>query len=485
MELLTRNNTDQSVLKSERVLQFGGGNFLRAFVDWMLDVYNEKMQADLGVLLVTPISRDKYEDWQEQDGLYHVLTRGLQNGKVVDEQYLVKSISRILHLYPRWEEFLKSAENPDMRFVISNTTEAGIRYSPDDKLTDPPPNEFPAKLTVWLYHRYRHFEGKEEAGCIFIPVELILKNGERLRECILQNADNWGMDDDFKEWIKKANTFCNTLVDRIVPGVSRDKWPEEWEKLGYKDTMLTQGEAFHFWVIEGPEHVQQELPLDKAGLNVIFTNDLTPYRTRKVRILNGAHTSMVPVGYLYGIETVREAVEHEVMGKFVHKSVFDEIIPTLDLPEEELTQYANDVMDRFKNPFIHHQLISIALNSVSKFETRVLPSILEYQKRKDSLPECLVFAMAALIYFYKGEYQGKAIPLKDDQKAISHLSNLWSQYDSSTEGMSTLAKKVLEWEYAWKQDLTSINGFQDTLSRYLLLIEEKGMQQAVAEIVAS
>ncbi|MCB0854240.1 MAG: tagaturonate reductase, partial [Bacteroidetes bacterium] len=373
----------------------GGGNFLRAFVNWMLDVHNEKAGADLGVLLVTPIERDNYSNWQEQDGLYHVLTRGFQNGQVIDETCLITCISRILHLYPQWNDFLASAENPDMRFIISNTTEAGIRFSAEDKMTDTPPNEFPAKLTLWLYHRYRHFQGDKDKGCILIPVELILENGNALRQCILQNADNWGIEEGFKNWINDANIFCNTLVDRIVPGVSRDAFAEEWEKLGFEDTMITQGEAFHFWAIEAPAIVQKELPLDQAGLNVVFTDDLTPYRTRKVRILNGARTSMVPVGYLYGIETVKGTVEHEIMGKFVQRAIFDEIIPTLDLPDEELQQFANDVIDRFKNPFIKHQLISISLNSVSKFETRVLPSIIEYQSRKGELPSCLVFSMAS------------------------------------------------------------------------------------------
>lgn len=481
MKKLNRATTNSPATNPEKVLQFGGGNFLRAFVDWMLDVYNEKTNSDLGVLLVTPIARDNYSNWQAQDGLYHVLTRGLQNGKVVDEKYLVKSISRVLHLYPKWEEFLKSAENPDMRFVVSNTTEAGIRFSEKDKKTDAPPNEFPAKLTVWLHHRYNHFNGAADKGCIFIPVELILENGINLRKCILQNADNWGLENGFKNWVNNHNIFCNTLVDRIVPGISRDALPSEMEKIGYEDTMMTEGEAFHFWVIEGPEQVQKELPLDKAGLNVIFTDDQSPYRTRKVRILNGAHTSMVPVGYLYGIETVRETVEHEVMGKFVHQCIFNEIIPTLDLPDEELQQYAKDVLDRFKNPFIKHQLISISLNSVSKFNTRVLPSILEYEKRKGELPQCLVFSMAALIHFYKGEINGKNISLKDDAEAISFLQKLWSKNDGSEFAFANMSEKVLQWEYAWKEDLSKISGYKNMLADYLFKIEKEGMQKAVAQ----
>lgn len=484
MKALNRTTANVRDAYPEKVLQFGGGNFLRAFADWMLDVYNEKTNAELGVLLVTPIGRDNYHKWQEQDGLYHVLTRGYQDGQIVDEAYLVKSISRILHLFHRWEDFMKSAENPDMELIISNTTEAGIRFSPDDQKTDTPPTEFPAKLTLWLYRRFQHFQGSPEAGCILLPVELILKNGEKLRQCILQNIDNWGLEAEFKQWILESNTFCNTLVDRIVPGISRDILPEEMEKIGYEDTMMTQGEAFHFWVIEGPDSVQQKLPLDRAGLEVIFTNDLTPYRTRKVRILNGAHTSMVPVGYLYGIETVRETVEHEVMGPFVHQAIFDEIIPTLDLPDKELQQFARDVLDRFRNPFIKHQLISIALNSISKFETRVLPSLLDYQKRKGKLPPRLVFSLAALIRFYKGTFDGKTIPLKDDNNALSFLQGLWRECDGTEKAIATLAEKVLKWEYAWKRDLSEVPGLQELLTNHLSNIERMGIQKAVIGVLS-
>jgi len=356
-------------------------------------------------------------------------------------------------------------------------------FSPDDNKTDTPPKEFPAKLTVWLHHRYQFFKGKNEAGCIFIPAELITKNGQNLRKCMLQYAENWKLEKGFKTWIHEANIFCNTLVDRIVPGISRDRLPEEMGEIGYQDTMMTQGEPFHFWAIEGPEEVQKELPLDQVGLDVIFTDDLTPYRTRKVRILNGAHTSMVPVVYLYGIEAVRETVEHEVMGEFVRRCMFEEIMPTLDLPAEELQQFANDVLDRFKNPFIHHELISISLNSTSKFKTRVLPSILEYKNRKGVLPDCLVFSMAALIHFYKGESDEKEIPLKDDPEAIAFLKKLWSDCKGSKSGFEKMAKEVLAWEKNWGSNLNEISGLQEKLAGYLFLIELKGMEKAVGKIL--
>lgn len=483
MKPLNRTTAAVSAPNPERILQFGGGNFLRAFVDWMLDVYNEKMNKDLGVVLVTPIDRDNYTQWQQQEGLYHVLTRGLSNGEVVDESYLVKSISRIIHLYPEWENFLRTAENPDIQFVISNTTEAGIRFSDQDQSTDTPPKEFPAKLTLWLHRRFIHLNGDPDAGCIFIPVELILKNGENLRKCILQYADLWTLGAEFKKWISDHNTFCNTLVDRIVPGISRESLPQEMEKLGFEDQMMTEGEAFHFWVIEGPAHVRSKLPLDQAGLNVVFTEDLTPYRTRKVRILNGAHTSMVPVGYLYGIETVRETVEHPVMGSFVQNVIFNEIVPSIDSESAELKQYAEDVLDRFRNPFIKHQLISIALNSSSKVKSRILPSILAYQEKFDKLPNLLVFSMAAFLHFYKGSREGQDIPLKDDPAAIQLIQGLWSDYENQEIDFQDFAAKILEREDLWGQNLTEIEGFKELLADYLASIESNGMQDAVKQIL--
>lgn len=456
---------------------------MRAFVNWIIDSYNAKTGKNLGILLVTPIERDNYTAWQGQEGLYFVLTKGLRNGKILDESYLVKSVSRILHIHPRWEDYLRSAENPEMRYVISNTTEAGIRYSSDDRMADNPPNEFPAKLTRWLYHRYQYFNGEDSAGCVFIPVELILDNGKALRECVLQNATHWGLPEGFKKWVVEANTFCNTLVDRIVPGVAPDARSAEWEKIGYQDEMITQGEPFHFWAIEAPPSVRKELPLDKIGLDIVFTDDLTPYRTRKVRILNGAHTAMVPVGYLYGIRTVRETVEDETMGKYVDQVIFEEIIPTLDLPEEELMQFARDVIDRFKNPFIRHELISISLNSISKFKTRVLPSLLEFEKRKGALPEGLVLSFAALIRFYKGTFDGEHIPLNDDAEALAFMDGLWDKCDGSEQALYRLVEQVLKWEKAWETDLSKVPGLAEKVTAYLMQIEKAGMQETVKMVL--
>ena len=465
-----------------RILQFGEGNFLRAFVDWIIHRMNKKLDFQGGVAVVQPINRGLIPLLNEQDGLYTLYLKGIRDGKVVSEHELIECIQEGIDPYQDYDAYLKQALNPELRFIISNTTEAGIAFNEADKLDDRPQESFPGKLAVFLYHRFRHFTGDRSKGCIIIPCELIDRNGDKLKEVLLQYAKLWKLGADFEQWLEQGCIFCNTLVDRIVPGYPKDRIEEIWQELGYKDQLVCEGEQFHLWVIEAPERAHQEFPAEKAGLNVLFTDNMEPYRTRKVRILNGAHTSMVPVSYLYGIETVREAVEHPVLGPFVQETVFEEIIPTLDLPAAELEQFAKDVLDRFRNPFIKHYLISIALNSVSKFKTRVLPSLLEYVNRKGNLPRRLVFSLAALIRFYQGEANGKAIPLQDDDWVVEFLSNQWRRYDGTEAGMEKLAEAVLQWEEAWGENLSKTPGLQALLTKYLLAIDQNGMEKAIQEI---
>ena len=484
MNKLNRNTAKVNKAFPERIIQFGGGNFLRGFVDWIIDVYNEKTDNNLGVLVVKPTEHGDYQKWRAQDGLFHVLTKGIKNGQLVDEKHLVKSVSRIVHPYQDYDTFLQSAENPEIRFIISNTTENGIRVDPKDQQSDKPPKEFPAKLTQWLFHRYQFFNGAEKAGCIVIPTELLIDNGDLLKGCILQIATDWKLPEKFKSWINDSNNFCNTLVDRIVPGVAEESMEAAWQQVGFQDNMITQGEPYHLWAIEAPEKVRAEFPLDKVGLNVVYTDDLMPFRVSKVRILNGAHTAMVPVGYLYGLETVRESVEHEVVGKFIQQVIFDEIIPTLDLPENELKQFAKDVLDRFRNPFIKHQLISISLNSVSKFKARLLPSLLEFNKRKEALPKGIVLSLAALICFYKGEFNGKSIPLNDDQSTIDFFQALWEKHNGSEVSLFALVEEVLKWEKTWGIDLSQISGLKELTTNFLLDIEKNGMPATLENAIS-
>ena len=357
----------KKVARPERVIQFGEGGFLRAFVDWILQITNEKTDFNGSVVVVQPIPQGMCDMLTKQDCVFTDIMRGLSNGEPTVDKKIIDVISRCVKPYDDYDAYLALAENPDFRFVVSNTTESGIAYVEEDKLNDAPPKSFPAKVTGLLYKRFTL--GLD--GFIFLPCELIDKNGATLKSIILKYADDWNLPSEFKTWVEQKNIFCNTLVDRIVTGYPKD----EKIDLGYEDNMLNTSEIFHLWVIEGPKDILKELPLDKTGLNIIVTDNLEMYRTRKVRILNGAHTSMIPYAMLEGIETVKDCMEDENMSQFVKKCVFDEIIPTLDLPKEELIDYANNVFERFNNPYIRHLCASISLNSVSKFKVRVLPSL--------------------------------------------------------------------------------------------------------------
>jgi tagaturonate reductase len=374
----------------ERVIQFGEGGFLRGFVDWMLNRINKKSDFNGSVVVVQPIEAGMCDTLTAQNCVYTHLIRGAEGV----EADVIDVISRCVKPYEDFDEYLRLAENPDFRFIVSNTTESGIVFSDEDKITDAPPKTFPAKLTLLLKKRYELGLG----GFIFLPCELIDRNGDNLKACVLKYADLWELGDGFKRWIENENVFTNTLVDRINTGYPKG---EELD-LGYEDKMLNTSEFFHLWVIETDYDLERELPFSSADLNVIVTRDkLEMYRTRKVRILNGAHTSLVPYALLSGFDTVKSCIDDELMREHVRKCVFDEIIPTLDLPRDELEDYATSVIERFSNPYIKHYLSSIALNSVSKFKVRVLPSILEYIKRYGKTPKTLVFSLAKLIEFYK------------------------------------------------------------------------------------
>ncbi|MBR6633330.1 MAG: tagaturonate reductase [Clostridia bacterium] len=377
-------------VRPERIIQFGEGGFLRGFVDWMVQKMCDNGTLDASVVVVQPIEQGMCDMLSAQDCVYTHVIRGVEG---VDKT-LVDVISRCVKPYEDFDSYLALADNPDMRFVVSNTTEAGIVFSNEDKITDAPPKTFPAKVTLLLKRRYEN----KLNGFIFLPCELIDRNGDNLKKAVLSYADLWGLDDGFKAWVENENVFCNTLVDRINTGYPKG----EDLQLGYEDNMVNTSEFFHLWVIETDFDLEKELPFASAGLNVIVTPDkLEMYRTRKVRILNGAHTSLVPYALLSGLDTVKSCIDDPTMNAHIRKCVFDEIIPTLDLPADELKSYADSVLERFANPYIKHYLSSIALNSVSKFKVRVLPSILEYKKRFGKYPETLVFSFAKLIEFYR------------------------------------------------------------------------------------
>ncbi len=435
-------NISEVVLKPirpERVIQFGEGGFLRGFVDWMLQKLNDEADFNGSVVVVQPIEKGMCDMLEEQNCIYTHLMRGLDNGKPTVDKQIVDVISRTIKPYEDFSAYLALAKNPDFRFIFSNTTEAGISYVAEDKPTDTPPSSYPAKLTVLLYERFK--AGLN--GFLIIPCELIEKNGETLEKIVLQYASDWNLEDSFVKWVKEENHFFNTLVDRIVTGYPRD----EKTDLEYEDNMLDTSELFHLWVIEGNTKYKTELPFDQIGLNVIWTeNELAKYRTRKVRILNGAHTSLVPYAMLKGFETVKECVDNEELNKYLRACIFDEIIPTLDLPEAELKDYAESVLERFANPFIVHKLSSIALNSVSKFKVRVLPSILEYIKRYNKVPQYLMIAFGALIRFYKTDMANDNADIMEFMKNANTLDIL-KKTEYWGEDLSFLYDEVSKYDH--------------------------------------
>lgn len=459
-----------AVPTAEKILQFGEGNFLRAFVDWMIDILNEQTEFNGSVTIIQPIPKGMVDVLEQQQGLYHVLLEGIKDGEPHSEKRLITSVKGGLNPYENYRQYLKLGEIPALEFIFSNTTEAGIAFDEGDTSHKELPKSFPGKLTALLHHRFEHFEGDPGKAPVIIPCELIDRNGDKLKSYVLRYAELWDTTPNFQNWIEKHCTFCNTLVDRIVPGYPKEKAREIKQEIGFDDKLVVAGEYFHLWVIEGPDNLSKKLPFEEAGLNVRFVDDLSPYRTRKVRILNGLHTSMVPVGYLNGNRTVKEAIDDELVGPFLQKELFEEIIPTLDLSEKELNDFANDVLNRFRNPFIKHELSSIALNSISKYKVRVLPSLLTYYEIKGKLPERLVFALAALTCFYKGEWDGELTPLNDSKDIISFIQKAWKQDDHYQT-----VKTVLSNEAFWDQNLDAISGLTEKTANYVIQIEKQGI----------
>jgi tagaturonate reductase len=449
------------------ILQFGYGNFLRGFADWMVEVANSK-GVFKGKIEVVQIHSTEVDDRiGKQDGLFHVIERGQSKGELVDRATLISCVKSVTSIFENYESYLKLGENPDLEFMISNTTESGIRFDSEDLPIDAISKTFPGKLTALLFRRFNHFQGDPDKGLIFLPCELIEKNGQQLKSCILAYSEKWDLPQEFNQWISAHNSFCDTLVDRIVPGYPKTEMEEISEKLGYEDELAVMVEPYHFWAIQGPQAVQKRFPLDLAGLNVKFVTDLTPYRTMKVRILNGAHTTLVPYAYLHGFRTVREAVEDPEMGDFLRKAIFEEIIPSMDFSESELKAFADDVLERFSNPFIRHELKSIALNSISKFKVRVLPSLLSYWEKNQSWPQNLTLGFAALLLFYKGNFKKEALPLNDDSKVISFFETAWKK-PTLTETLEEICTN----ENIWGKNLASYEGLISEL--------EKSIQQILS-----
>lgn len=478
----------------ERIIQFGEGNFLRAFVDWIIWNMNAKTNFNGSVVVVQPIDKGMVEWLNGQDCLYHVNLQGRLNGEAVNSLERIDVISRALNPYSQNAAFMALAEQPEIRFIISNTTEAGITFDPACKFTDAPASAYPGKLVQLLYRRYKTFNGDPKKGLILMPCELIFLNGHHLKECIYQYIELWkedlGVDyEGFKEWFTKYNYVCATLVDRIVPGFPRKDIAEIQEKVGYNDNLVVQAEIFHLWVIEKPENMsieelRAEFPAEKAGLHVLIAESEKPYHERKVTLLNGPHTVLSPVAYLSGINIVRDACNDPVIGKYIHKVQFEELMETLNLPMDELRQFASDVLERFNNPYVDHQVTSIMLNSFPKFETRDLPGLKVYLERKSTLPKGLVLGLAAIITYYKGgtRVDGAPIQPNDAQEIMDLLAQLWATGDTRRVAEGVLGATDIIWKES-KQNLNEIPGLTDMVEGFLNEIQAKGMVETVKSIL--
>lgn len=467
------------VTRPERIIQFGEGNFLRAFVDWIIRNMNMRTDFNSSVVVVQPIEKGMVDRLGKQDNLYHVNLQGLDKGEAVNSLELIDVISRSLNPYTDHDAFIRLAEQPEMRFVISNTTEAGIAFDPSCKLNDAPAASYPGKLTQLLYHRFKTFNGDKSKGLIIFPCELIFLNGHKLKETIYRYIDLWQLGNDFRSWFEEACGVYATLVDRIVPGFPHKDIDAIKEKLQYNDNLVVQAEIFHLWVIEAPEAIAKEFPADKAGLNVLFVPSETPYHQRKVTLLNGPHTVLAPVSWLSGVNIVRDACRHEVLGEYIRKVMFGELLETLNLPKEELTQFGNDVMERFNNPFVNHSVVSIMLNSFPKYATRDLPGLKVYLERKGELPKGLVLGLAAIITYYKGYVRNDGTKSKpnDSAEILQLLQDLWA-----TGSTRQIAEGVLAATFIWGEDLNLIPGLTGMVKGFLDAIEEKGMLNVVKEI---
>lgn len=478
MKKLNRS-TVQAKKYTEKIIQFGEGNFLRAFIEWIIWKTNQKTDFNASVVVVQPIDKGMVNVLNEQDGLYHLNLQGLDKGKAVDSIDLIDVISRGINPYADFNEYIKLAENPEIRFVISNTTEAGIAFDSSCKIDDAPAASYPGKLTQLLYRRFNYFKGDKTKGLIIFPCELIFLNGKELKKCIEQYIELWNLGSAFKEWFENACGVYCTLVDRIVPGYPKDTIDSITARIGVEDKLVDKAEIFHLWVIEAPESVAEEFPANKAGLNVLFVPSEAPYHERKVTLLNGPHTVLSPVGYLSGLNTVRECVEDPLIGKYVRKVMFDELMQTLNLPMEELKKFADDVLDRFVNPYVKHFVTSIMLNSFPKYKTRDLPGLKTFLKRNGTLPTGLVLGLAGIITYYKGGKRGEdTIVPNDDAKITGLLSDLWSQ-----NNIEKLATGVLGAEFIWDEDLNKIPGLKEMLIADLNIIQKDGMRKAVESIL--
>ncbi|MCU7202194.1 tagaturonate reductase [Turicibacter sanguinis] len=467
-----------------KIVQFGEGNFLRAFVDWMIQELNDAGVYNGNIAVVQPQPFGRVKELAEQNGLYTVIQEGVQNNEFVSKSQIIDSISEFIDPYMNFEAYLQLAEVETLELMISNTTEAGIVLDESDSIEATPPKTFPGKVLAFLLHRYRHFNGDLTKGLYIVPCELIDNNGDELHRCVKRLAEVHHLEEGFMTWLDEANTFTNTLVDRIVPGYPAKRIEEFTNQFGYLDKNMVLGEVFHLWVIEDRNGISSVLKGAEANLNILFVKDIKPYKIRKVRILNGLHTLMVPVSYLYGIDTVGETMNDDLMLTFLNHTVEDEMIPATEryLTADELRQFAKEVYDRFNNPRVRHELMSIALNSTSKFKSRLLPTALDYVEGFGKFPTHIEFSLASLLVFFRGKRGTEVIALQDEADFLEFYRNVWNRYEAGTATVRDVVTEFLGMEDHWEMNLNEIPNLTDELTAIVEDILSDGMETALKKV---
>ncbi len=477
MKELNKTTVEKKELP-KKILQFGEGNFLRAFVDWMIDKANNAGVMNHGIVVVQPIAQGMADMLLKQDCMYHVYLEGIKDKKPVKEVALVKSIMDALNPYPQYAEYEKLFLSDELEMIISNTTEAGIRYEEGDDLNALPPKSFPAKMTALLHKRFQKFNGDPNKGLLVICCELIEDNGSTLREYVLKHAEANNLGADFINWVKTANHFYDTLVDRIVPGFPRENIEEIKAEIGFNDNLVVKGEYFHVWAIGGDPVIKEKFPLDKAGLNVLFMDDIKDFRAKKVRILNGSHTAMVPVALQLGCETVMDAFNTPEVEKYINEMVAQEVLPAINEDPEELKAFAAKILERFYNPYLKHYLKDISLNSISKWETRDYPTVYDNCKNLNKYAKLTSFSFAALLVLYTGKSEAKGFTPNDTPEFVEFIQSTFNPNDVKGWVSGVVNNKKI-----WKEDFTQVPQFIDEVSKDVDSILKKGMKAALKEII--
>jgi tagaturonate reductase len=475
---LNRQNSGLDTQLPIKIIQFGGGNFMRGFTDYVIDKLNKETGFNAGIVNIQPTPNGSVHKLEEQGNLYTLFSRGIKKGEIIDEKCVISAIQKSINPYTDYTGFLDTAKEEQLEFVFSNTTETGIAYDETENSYEGPHKNFPAKITVLLHERFAYFNGAANKGLRIIPCELIEDNAFVLRDIIIRYAKLWDLEDSFIQWVNENNHFHNTLVDRIVPGYPKDDAESYEDQLDYEDRMMVVSETFLLWVIQGGEDLKQRIPFDQINEQILVVDDIQPYRLRKVRILNGGHTLMLAPAILSGKEIVKEAIDDKFIGTFLSESIFNEVNQTLGLDETELKNFAEEVFDRFRNPFIKHHLASIALYFVSKFKVRVLPSILTYVERNNKLPLNLTFSLASLIRFYQGSFGEKSLPLNDEEAIVSRFRDIWKNEEYEAVSELALSEKLF-----WDTDLTQVEGLKAAVSKALYEIDHNEMETAYKNFI--